>query len=178
MAYVSEKELELPDSSFHYVATYGPDFEKLLRQIEIPAGSKIIDIGCGKGIAIMTMAKFPFSQITGCDLSPELIRTAEANLLRLGIKGVTLYCCDAAQFTQLEDYTHVFFFNPFSGEVFKTVMGNIVTSLNRRPRKLTIIYHNPTCHDVIVATSVFDKVREFHHGNFPYYVYVNRGGGQ
>ena len=84
VAYVSKKELELPDSSFHYVATYGPDFEKLLRQIEIPAGSKIIDIGCGKGIAIMTMAKFPFSQITGCDLSPELIRTAEANLLRPG----------------------------------------------------------------------------------------------
>jgi SAM-dependent methyltransferase len=178
LAFASEEQLGLPDSSLHYRATSGPDFAEMLRQIGIPQGSKIVDIGCGKGISLITMAKFPFSRIDGCDLSPELIRTAEANIRRLNIKGVNLYCCDASKFTELDEYTHIYFYNPFTSVVFKPVMDNILSSLDRNPRKLTIIYHNPTCHDVIAATSVFDKVKEYHYGVFPCYVYVNRHGGQ
>ncbi|MEJ7639653.1 MAG: class I SAM-dependent methyltransferase, partial [Singulisphaera sp.] len=126
----------------------------MLRQIEIPPGSKIVDIGCGKGVSLITMAKFPFSRIDGCDLSPELIRTAEANVRRMKLKGVHLYCCDATQFTDLDDYSHIYFYNPFTSVIFKPVMDNILSSLDRNPRKLTVIYNNPACHAVIAATSV------------------------
>lgn len=178
LAFASEAQLGLPDSSLHYRATSGPDFAKMLRQIEIPPGSKIVDIGCGKGVSLITMAKFPFSRIDGCDLSPELIRTAEANVRRMKLKGVHLYCCDATQFTDLDDYSHIYFYNPFTSVIFKPVMDNILSSLDRNPRKLTVIYNNPACHAVIAATSVFDKVQEFHHSVFPCYVYVSRYGGQ
>src|SRR5262249_49725277 len=139
-------------------------------------GSKIIDMGCGKGVAIMAFADFPFTRIAGCDLSSELIHIAERNFARSGIKGVVLCCCDAAQFDGFDDYSHIYFYNPFSREIFARVMANVEASLTRKPREVTIIYRNPECHDAIVAGSVFRKTREFRYSHLPYYVYVNVPG--
>jgi hypothetical protein len=117
------------------------------------------------------MVKFPFSHLGGCDLSPELLRIAEMNFVRLGIKGVTLYCCDATRLTtELDDYTHIYLYNPFSSEILKRVVDNLMSSLIRKPRTLTIIYKHPKYHEAIVAGSAFDKISEYENYN----IYVNR----
>jgi len=154
--------------------TPGPDLEKVLQRLDIGPEAKIIDIGCGKGSALITMATFPFSRIAGCDISADLVAVAKTNLARLGIKGVMLYCCDATKFGELDDYNYIYFFNPFAAEVFESVMANVRDSLARSPRDLTIIYRNPKSHHVIVAGSLFEKTREFHYGTLPFFVYVHR----
>jgi hypothetical protein len=173
VGYASAEKLGLPPSSANQADTPGPELKKVMRMISISSESRIIDFGCGKGAAIITMAKFPFSEIAGCDLSPELLGIAERNLLRLGIKGVNLYCCNATQFTELDNYSHVYFYNPFLPDVMKCVLDNIVTSLTRNPRRLTIIYKNPQCHNMIIGTGIFDKVREFDFGTPRYYIYAS-----
>ena len=132
-------------------------------------------MGCGKGVSLISFAKFPeFQHIAGCDISSELIGIAEKNLLHLGIKGVTLYRCDAAAFTDFDDFDYVFLFNPFFGEIFERMMENLSRSLIRSPRSLTIIYRRPSCHEKVVAGGDFVKEREFLGGEHPYFIYCNR----
>jgi hypothetical protein len=54
----------------------------------------------------------------------------------------------------------------------EAVMKNVTESLQSRPRKLTIIYTNPVCHDTILQTGVFVKTAEFERSDhLPCFVY-------
>lgn len=173
--YTGHEELGFsPEVGFVHSMTPGPNLEKALKAIGIPAGAKVLDMGCGKAGALITFVKFPFSRIAGCDISAEMIQIARDNLNKLGIHGVDLYCADAATFTDLDDFDFFFMFNPLPRKAFGQFMDNLDSSLKRRPRGLTLIYRNPAMHDVVVAGSVFDKVQELHYGTQPFFVYVNR----
>ena len=81
--------------------------------------------------------------------------------------------CDAAEFTELEDYNYIYFFSPFPSPVMQTVIKNLTKSLAKKPRKMTIIYLNPECHDAVVTDSPFVKQQEFDHPTLRYYIYSN-----
>jgi len=68
---------------------------------------------------------------------------------------------DASLFQDLDPYNYIYFFNPFSGADMIKVIANLIASIERKPRKVTIIYNNPTCHDEIVCTEAFRKVGEY-----------------
>ena len=146
----------------------------MFRALDIKPTDRIIDVGCGKGASIITLAQFPFAKIAGVEISPELIRVAEANFARLRLHGIELHCCDATVFRDYDEYTFVYLFNPFKGPVMTPVIENLAASLKRRPRRLTIVYLYPIYRDVLVSGG-FEKVREFNHGPLPIAVYVNRG---
>ena len=112
----------------------------------------------------------------GLDLSPELIKTAGRNLSRVRLRGRSrLFCTDAASFTELDEYTHIYFFHPFPCHVMKTVMENISASLNRSPRDLTIVYNRPVCSGEILAGGEFAIVSEHHFPDkAPVIVYAHR----
>ena len=174
-ALVSLDELGLSkERSEYYCTSGGPDLERVFRALEIKPSDRIIDVGCGKGAALITMTKFPFAKIAGVEVSPELIRVAEANFERLHLHGIKLHCCDATLFRDYDEYSFVYFFNPFKEPVMRPVIENIAASLKRRPRRLTIVYLYPIYRDVLVSGG-FEKVREFNHGPLPFAVYVNRG---
>ena len=174
-ATVSVEDLGLSkERSEYYSTSGGPDLERVFRALEIKPTDRIIDVGCGKGAAIITLAKFPFAKIAGVEVSPELIRVAEANFERLGLHGIELHCCDATVFRDYDEYSFVYFFNPFKGPVMTPVVENLAASLKRRPRRLTIVYYYPICRDMLVSGG-FEKVREFNHAPLPFAVYVNIG---
>lgn len=177
-ATVSVEELQLsPERSVLHGPSGGPDLERAFRTLEIKRTDRIVDLGCGKGAAIITLAKFPFAKIAGVEISPALIRVAEANFARatLGHRrhDIELHCCDAASFRDYDEYNFVYFYNPFKTPVMKAVIENLGASLKRRPRHCTIVYRFPTCHDVLVSGG-FEKIREFNHGPLPIAVYVNQ----
>src|SRR5262249_51199028 len=101
-----------PERSRGHGSSYGPELRTVLKMLRIRPGDTIIDFGSGKGGALITFTKFPFSKIAGVELSPEMIRIARENLARLGIKGVEIFHSDAGAFTDLEEYTHFYFFHP------------------------------------------------------------------
>lgn len=145
--------------------------------LEIKKTARIVELGCGKGAAMITLAKFPFARITEVKISQALIETAQTNLA-LVISGrrrhdIELCRYDATDLRDLDDFNFVYFFNPFKAPVMRAVIENLGASLTRNPRRCTIIYWFPTCHDVLVSGG-FEKVREFNHGPLPIAVYVNR----
>lgn len=49
--------------------------------------------------------------------------------------------------------TIAYFYNPFKVETFASVMDRLVTSVDRNPRRLRILYGNPVEHDAVIATA-------------------------
>ena len=88
----------------------------------------LLDYGCGKGRVAFFMASVIGCRVTGIDHSKKLIDMAKENRKssRLGDR-VTLICTLAEQY-EVRDENVFFFFNPFSGKVFETVLRRLKES--------------------------------------------------
>ncbi|HEX2770257.1 MAG TPA: methyltransferase domain-containing protein [Geobacteraceae bacterium] len=164
------------DRGFHYAHSGGIHLERVLDHLDISPGDTIIDFGSGKGGALITFAKYPFSKITGVELMPELVAIAEKNFKILNISNVTMVVSDAAEFTELDEYNYFYLYSPFPRVIMAAVLGNIRSSIKKRPRFVRLIYCNPEFHDIVGDGSPFRKTGEFFHNqlNHPIYIYSNK----
>lgn len=162
ISYVTTDELGLPAGiSCHYGDSGGPNLRSILDKINITPNDAVIDIGCGKGGALITLSKYPFKKLSGIDLSPELIKIAQTNFDKLGIQKIKLLCCDASNFSDLDEFNYIYMYHPFSCQIMEKVMINISNSLIRCPRDFNILYNSPKCHDTILRTSHFKHRASF-----------------
>jgi SAM-dependent methyltransferase len=161
------------EQSHSYSDSGWEHLQRVLSALEIGPEDAIVDFGCGKGGALIVLAAYPFARIAGVEISPELVAIARKNLARLKIDNVELVQGDARDFSALDAYNFVYFFNPFPCRVMAGVMVNLSASLTRQPRKITIIYLNPECHETITASGVFHKVKEFPHHAHVFSIYSN-----
>jgi hypothetical protein len=116
-----------------------------------------IDFGSGMGrIVFQAAAGYPFKRVAGLELSPQLHKVAEANIARnrhrFRAREVQLICGDALAYEIPDDVTVAFFNNPFTGDIFATVLDHLLASVDRNPRPLRLIYFNPVEHDRLMAT--------------------------
>jgi SAM-dependent methyltransferase len=155
---VSLEQLGLSaERSVHHSASGGAYLSSVLRRIGVPRGSRALDLGSGKGGAACTLARFPFEEVLGVELTEELIQIAEANVKRLGLQNTHFVRLDAGQFTDLDRFTHLYMFNPFPANVVKEVMDNLRASLTRKPRPFTLIYYYPYCEETVMGSGLFKK---------------------
>jgi SAM-dependent methyltransferase len=153
----------------------GPDLARVLRMLDISGADRIVDLGSGKGGAMLTMSRFPFSEILGIDLSERMISIALQNAANLGVKKVSFICTDAADFRDLDRFTYVYMFNPFPAHVIREVMLNLAASALRLPRKITLIYKYPGCPDELVDRAIFPNKAVFQYkGSHPFSIYTTR----
>ena len=164
---------EVTERTHYFADSGGIEFDKLMSNFKITANDSIIDFGCGKGGILISLSKYPFAKITGVEISPDLVEIAKKNIQKLAIKNVGIECCDAAEFKQLNEYNYFYFFDPFPCVVMQDVITNIEKSMSEHPRKITIIYLNPFCHDLIAAKSSFVKVMELPHFAHKCFIYSN-----
>jgi predicted RNA methylase len=160
--YVSVQELGLPpDRAEPHSATRTPVLQRMFRKVGVSPGSVALDFGSGKGGAVIALAGLPFEEVIGVELSPALIEIAGRNIARLGLqRRVRFVQADAAEYRELDRVTHVFMFNPFPCSVMARVISNLEASLRRAPRPLSLVYHNPVCHEVIARAQLFQTSDE------------------
>jgi SAM-dependent methyltransferase len=171
---VSTEELRLsPDGSNPYSDTGREYLQTVLSSFNITETDAIVDFGSGKGGALITLSDYPFAQITGVEISEDLVKVAKNNLDRLRIKNVTLICGDARDLKDIDDYNYFYFFNPFPCSVMQDVMANIKQSLKKKSRRITIIYLNPICHSTVTAGGFFKKNAEHEHFVNKFFIYTN-----
>lgn len=135
-----------------------------------------IDIGSGKGRAVLLATEFPFKRIVGVEYSPELDIIAKDNLTRFPkelqrCKNIDLICTDAADFKFPKDPMVVFMYNPFGTSVMKRVINNLTDSFLEKKREIVIVYYSAECSalwdrvDFLQRISVFPAIyrnRDFH----------------
>ncbi|MFC1843891.1 class I SAM-dependent methyltransferase [Thermodesulfobacteriota bacterium] len=161
------------ERTHYYADSGGLAFDRIMANFDITPNDAIVDFGCGKGGILISLSKYPFSKITGVEIDPALVEIAEENIRKLSLKNVEIKYCDAAAFKQLNDYNYFYFFDPFPCVVMQEVLGNIEKSIHEHPRKVTIIYLNPGCHDIIESSSIFSKTKEVPHFEHECFVYEN-----
>lgn len=136
-----------------------------LRGCRVTSADAFVDYGSGKGRVLMQAARLPFARVTGLELSEADNALARANAEAAAAVGrvrcgeVEVVQADATAWQLPDDVTYIYMFNPFRGEVFRSVLQRVLESLDRRPRRLTLIYANPTCAAELLATGRFERVR-------------------
>lgn len=152
------------------VDTYGPTharaFLRMLRRVEVDHADYVfIDMGCGKGKAMLLASALPFKRVIGVERAPALLQTAERNAAayasRTGRRSAfELVGQDAALFRIPDDPAVFYFFNPFQAETMRAVLANIGRSLAAAPRESYVIYHYPVLRSLFDTCGFLTPIRD------------------
>lgn len=107
-----------------------------------PADFTFVDLGCGKGRALLVAAQFPFRRILGVELAANLCAVAQANIASKPewASHISVLNQDAATVTFPEGPLLIFLFNPFFAPVLRRVLANLESQLRRAPRETYVLY--------------------------------------
>jgi SAM-dependent methyltransferase len=147
----------------HYKPSEWTVLRRILPKREVGPDDVFVDFGSGLGRVVFQAARYPFRRVVGVELSEQLNAVArdniEHNRHRLLCQDVELVTADATSFEVPDDMTVAFFANPFTGPTFHSVARGLLDSVDRRPRRLRVIYRNPVEHDYLMATGRFRPIR-------------------
>ncbi len=147
-----------------YQPTDPTEFHDVLSQVPADFSDFVfIDLGSGKGRALLLASEYPFREIVGIEVQPELNRIAQENIIRFPSGGrfcrrISSLCMDARDFQFPDEPILLYLFNPFPDYVLKTVMTNFETSLRARPRPVFIIYNTPMEVGVLEALGYLEEI--------------------
>jgi hypothetical protein len=161
----------------HFHSPYQPTEPALFREmIEslTQANSKIdfreftfIDIGSGKGRALLMAADYPFRRIVGIELLPELHRVANENVGKYKSDAQECFAIDcilgdASEFAFPPEPTVLYLFNPLPESGLVKMSGNLERSLREHPRQVFVLYHNPLLEHVLTRSAAFRRIGGTH----------------
>jgi SAM-dependent methyltransferase len=134
-----------------------------------------VDIGSGKGRALLLACEYPFRRILGVEILPELNEIAIENIKRFadrrnGNLEMEAICADAATFEFPSDPLALLLFNPLPEASLRIVIHNLENSLREHSRPVYVLYANPVLAQVLEDASLLQRGA----GNDRYYVFSTR----
>ena len=135
-------------------------FREMMAHVSADLGEyTFIDLGSGKGRALLLAAEYPFRRIVGLELLPELHAIAQENVRKSESRSrFELLCGDARQFPFPAGASFLYLFDPFPPEILTEVLAALERSLTSNPRAAMIAYQNPVSERVIAASAMFRKL--------------------
>ncbi len=114
-----------------------------------------IDLGSGKGRTLLMASDYPFRRIMGVELLPALNRVAQENLRKYKSETqkcfqVESICTDARTFHFPAEPVVLYLSNPLPQAGLAQVIENLERSLEKQPRRVRVLYHNPI-HEAVLA---------------------------
>lgn len=162
---------------FHspYQPTEPSLFQEMMGAVPVAFnGYTFIDIGSGKGRALLMASHYPFKTIIGVELIGELNRIAEENIRKY--QSPNQRCREIQSiFANALDYefpfepTLLYLFNPLPEADFTVLLERLESSLAQYPRPIWVIYHNPLLERLLRSRSGFQRMG----GTEQYAIYVN-----
>lgn len=77
--------------------------DSLVRDLDVPAGGSVLEIGCGTGRNLALIRRhYPSARLFGLDISAEMLVSAKAKLSRDGENKAVLRVADATDFSAAE----------------------------------------------------------------------------
>lgn len=121
-----------------------------------------VDLGCGKGRALLVASEFPFRDILGIELSPDLAAIARRNAALFAKRfsdrtPIRIQVADASQFSVPSGDVVLFLYHPFGAELVAKVVQAVEAALRSEPRSLYIVYYNPVAANLFDASSLLTR---------------------
>jgi len=172
---VESQDLGLDNTIVYRSSPSGNKYlKKVLDKMKISKDDKILDIGAGKGSAMVLMKEYPFSQVDGIELSTKITAIAKKNFKILKLKDINIYNENAITFSKYNEYTIFYMYNPFPSIVMKKVLNQIINVLKEKESSVKIIYFNPECHEDIIATGYFFEIDKYSADGKRIYIYSSK----
>ncbi|HWW96785.1 MAG TPA: class I SAM-dependent methyltransferase [Edaphobacter sp.] len=107
-----------------------------------------LDLGCGKGRAVLLASEFGFREAVGVELNPGLAEIARANAAIWTAAGrarsqIRIVCGDAAEVEWPSGPCLVYLYNPFAEKVMLAVVEVMRERFGDRRDELEIVYQKP-----------------------------------
>ena len=155
-----EADPELSGEGVPYARTPELVFEEAMRAVAADLrGFTFVDIGAGKGLALLLASRYPFQRIVGVEFSKPLVETALANFRAFKDQAqrcsdLSCVCADALFYVLPEEPLVLYLFNPFQGSLMRGMARKVAERLRGRPEDIWLIYVNPVEH------RMFDEIPE------------------
>ena len=142
-------------------------FSKLLRQWQQFALHPIqrtafLDVGAGKGRAMLLATQERFRRVVGVELDPELAAVAQQNIClwqaMYAGSPMRLEHGDALRLRLPAGPCALFLFNPFDAVVMDRLMARLLHHFQHRPDELDVLYVNDEHRDVLRHEYPFQQV--------------------
>lgn len=148
-------------------------------QEKFPNNGVLVDFGSGKGRVLLVASEFGFREVRGVEFARELCEISRQNCARykcvtgIGTEFKTIEA-DAAKYAINADECVFVMYNPFDDFIMKSVLANIVISVQMHPRQVFIIYYNPKWGHLIEQQTSLTLARAFDWCGYKFTLYSNR----
>lgn len=119
--------------------------ERLATESEIGKKNTLLDYGCGKGRVGFYLAYQTKCKVIGIEYNSRIFERAMQNK-GSAVSGnkVDFICADAREYQVPVEVDKIFFFNPFSVELLRSVMKRIQDSYYENPRNIQLFFYYPS----------------------------------
>jgi SAM-dependent methyltransferase len=151
-------------------------FREIMDSLAIDSSQfTFIDIGSGKGRALLIAAEYSFKRILGIELLPELHAIAEQNIAKCrsehpSSSAIESACADATQFALADGPLIIFLNNPLPERGLRAFISNVEASIRAAARPVFLIYANPVLESVLEESALLRK----HAGTHQYSIFEAR----
>jgi SAM-dependent methyltransferase len=119
-----------------------------------------VDLGSGKGRALLMASMYPFARIVGVEVQPELEAIARRNIEIFSRPGqrcrrIESLCDDAREYDFPPEDLVLYLFNPFPAYVLREVLERLAASARSAPRSIFVLYNAP------FEKQEFERIPEF-----------------
>ena len=122
-----------------------------------------LDIGSGKGMALLVASEFSFQKIVGIEFAKNLHRIAQHNVRSYNsqtqkTEHIEILLEDAVNYIFPPERLLIYFFNPFDETIMTRVLDNLERCFMTHRQEIIIVYCNPICASLFEAKPFLKKV--------------------
>ncbi|MGG3561919.1 methyltransferase [Neobacillus rhizosphaerae] len=123
--------------------------EVLFEKYKIKNKDHIVDFGCGKGRLNFYIHYFFGASVVGVEMDDELYHDAVQNQksylkkAKSNKEKIHFLCCLAEEYEVQPEDNRFYFFNPFSVQVFRKIINNILHSFEQSSREIELVLYYP-----------------------------------
>lgn len=152
---VSTEGITWPEAEYavHYAPVQPSRFRDAMRRLPIdPPGFVFVDIGSGKGRALILARDASFRKVVGVEVSEKLCEIARSNA-----PHAEVYCANALDFDLPIEDSVIYMFNLFREPLMSKFASRIENSLRSHPREIWVVYHSPFFSRGFEQSRVFER---------------------
>jgi len=120
-----------------------------------PKEFTFIDLGCGKGRALLVAAQIGFREVIGVEFADELPEIAKANARIMGFDNIVVHQGDAGEYRFPSGNLLVFLHNPFWIPIMRRVVENLRAA---QYQQLFVLYLTPKIPEVLDSADFLERV--------------------